>query len=408
MLLKESGMMFKFKTVEDFDFTGKNVIIRVDYNVPVTDGRVSDDSKIIKSFDTIKYILDNGANRLILMSHMGKVKKEEDKQKNNLEIVVPLLEKMLNMRVDFLEHTSGVDLLNDIENATSKVMLMQNTRYEDLNNKLESNNNEKLGEFWASLGDIAIFDAFATSHRNHASTSAMFKYIDCGVGYLMQEEIKKIDEIIKDDSHPFVVVMGGAKVSDKILVIQNLIDKCDKLVIGGAMAFTFLKALGYEVGKSIVEESCIDFCKNLLNQYSEKIVLPIDVVTDNCLKNINDIDKDEMGLDIGNKTLKVFKENLQNAQRVIINGTMGKNEDERYAIGSENLFEFLANSSAKVLVGGGDTASCVNDFGLTDKFYHVSTGGGATLEYLGGNLGSIYEILKKPIKNYEKNKKKFK
>lgn len=400
--------MLKFKTVEEFNFTGKNVIVRTDFNVPVVDGKITDDSRIVKSIKTIKYILDNGANRVILMSHMGKVKKEEDKKKNSLRIIVPLLEELLKTKVDFLEHTSGNELLSEIDKSNNKVMLMENTRYEDLNSKRESNNDENLGQFWASLADIAIYDGFGVSHRNHASTSSMFKHIDSGIGYLMQEEINKIDEIINEDTHPFVVVMGGAKVSDKILVIKNLIDKCDKLVIGGAMAFTFIKALGYEVGKSLVEDSSIEFCKELMNKYSKKIVLPIDVVTDKCIKNINDIKEDEMGLDIGPKTLKIFEDNLKSAERVIINGTMGKNEDERYAKGSRELFEILANLPAKVLVGGGDTASAVKEFGLTDKFYHVSTGGGATLEYLGGNLGSIYQILMLSSNSYGKNKKRSK
>ena len=396
--------MLNCKTIDDFNFNGKNVIIRTDFNVPVVNGIITDSSRIVKSVETIKYVLNNGANRIILMSHMGKVKKEEDKQKNSLSIVIPLLEKLLNTKVDFLSHTSGVELINEIEKSHSRVMLMENTRYEDLNKKRESNNDEELGKFWASLGDIAIFDGFGVSHRNHASTSSMFRHIDCGIGRLMQQEINKIDEIINENSHPFVVVMGGAKVSDKILVIKNLIDKCDKLIIGGAMAFTFIKALGYEVGKSLVEEDSIEFCKDLMNKYAKKIVLPIDVVTDKDVKNINEIAYDEMGLDIGPKTLKVFQDNLKDAKRVIINGTMGKNEEEKYAVGSKKLFEFLANIPAKVLVGGGDTASAVKKFGLADKFYHVSTGGGATLEYLGENLGSIYEILVLSSNDYGKNK----
>ena len=398
--------MLEFKTIEDFDLNGKKVIIRVDFNVPVKDGKITDDNRIVKSIKTIKYALDNGAKEVILMSHMGKVKKEEDKVSNDLRIVVPRLESLLNMSVDFLEHTSGNELLNDLANSKNCVKLMQNTRYEDLNNKRESNNDENLGRFWASLADVAIFDAFGASHRNHASTSSMFKHINCGVGFLVNEEISKIEEIINDNSHPFVIVMGGAKVSDKISVINNLIDKCDRLIIGGAMSFTFLKALGYNVGKSLVDDNHIEFCRNLMEKYASKISLPFDVVTNNGIKTINNILDDEMGLDIGPETVKVFEENLKTASRVIANGTMGKNEDSKYALGSKEIYTFLANSNAKVLVGGGDTASFVNDIGLSDKFYHISTGGGATLEYLGGNLGSIFEILNSSSVTYGKNKKR--
>ena len=398
--------MLEFKTIEDFDLNGKKVIIRVDFNVPVKDGKITDDNRIVKSIKTIKYALDNGAKEVILMSHMGKVKKEEDKAKNSLRVVVPRLEELLNMPVDFIEHTSGNELISDLKNSNNRVKLMENTRYEDLNNKRESKNDDNLGRHWATLGDIAIFDGFGASHRDHASTSSMFKHIECGIGFLALEEISKIEEITNENTHPFVIVMGGAKVSDKIAVINNLIDKCDKLIIGGAMAFTFLKALGYNVGKSLVDDEHIEFCRDLMHKYASKIVLPFDVVTNNGVKTINNILDDEMGLDIGPETVKLFKENLVDAKRVIANGTMGKNEEEKYAVGSREIYGFLASSDAKVLVGGGDTASAVNDFGLTNKFYHISTGGGATLEYLGGNLGSIFEILKSSSVTHGKNKKR--
>lgn len=398
--------MSQLKTIKDFNLCGKDVIMRVDFNVPVKDGKITDDNRIRSSVPTIEYALSQGAN-VILMSHMGKIKKEEDKAKNSLAIVVPVLEDLLNTEVNFIPYTSGSKLLEELKVNRNRVVLLENTRYEDLNEKRESKNNEDLAKFWASMGDIAIFDGFGVSHRDHASSSGMFKYIPSGAGFLVQMEVEKINGIILEDTHPFTILMGGSKVSDKIPIIKNLINKCDNILIGGAMAFTFLKALGYNVGKSLVEDECVDFCKEIMSKYPNKITLPLDVVTNNLeVKSIKEINDDEMGFDIGPKTINLFKDNLSPAKRVVINGTMGKNEDEEFAVGTNEVFSYLGNCKAKVLVGGGDTAAAVHKLGIEDKFYHVSTGGGATISYLGGEYGEIFEHLKND-NNEKKTKKRY-
>ena len=237
--------MLNFKTLEDVDFSNKKVIIRVDFNVPIKDNKIMDDNRIVRSIKTIKYILDKKASSIILLSHLGKVKEEKDKDSNSLKIVVPRLSELLNIDVDFISNTSGDKMLEELSNSRNIVKLVENTRFEDLDNKKESNCDDGLAKFWASLGDIFVFDGFGVSHRNHASVSGIAKYVDTYAGFLVEEEIKKIDNIIEEDAHPFSIVMGGAKVKDKIGVINNLIKNCDNLIIGGAMAFTFLKAKGY-------------------------------------------------------------------------------------------------------------------------------------------------------------------
>ena len=388
--------MLKLKTLKDMEFNNKKVIIRVDYNVPIIDNKIVDDNRIVRSIKTIKYVLDNNPSSVILLSHLGKVKEEKDKESNSLEIIIPRLEELLDMKIDFIKHTSGNVMLEELSNSNNIIKLVENTRFEDLDNKKESNCDKELSEFWASLGDVFVFDGFGVSHRNHASVAGIANYLDTCVGFLVEEEINKIDSIIEEDAHPFTIIMGGAKVKDKIPVINNLIDKCDKLIIGGAMAFTFLKSQGYNIGLSLVDEENIDFCRELLAKHSNKIILPIDIITNKRQDiSINDIKEDEIGYDIGSKTIGLFKEQIKGSMRIIINGTMGKNEERKYAYGTKELFTYVANSNIKTLVGGGDTASAVKEYRLENKFYHISTGGGATLEYLGGNLGDIYKYASK-------------
>lgn len=383
------------KTLKDVNFNNKKVIIRVDFNVPIKDNKITDDNRIVSSIKTIKYILDQNPSSIILLSHLGKVKEEKDKLTNSLIIVKPRLEELLNTNIDFIKHTSGNSMLEELSNSKNIVKLVENTRFEDLDNNKESNCDDDLSKFWASLGNIFVFDGFGVSHRNHASVSGIAKYLDTYVGFLMEEEINKLDGIMEDNTHPFTIIMGGAKVKDKIPVINNLIDKCDKLLIGGAMSFSFLKAKGLNTGMSLIDEENIDFCKSLLDKYSNKIILPLDYVTDKRNNvEIDDIKEDEMGLDIGSKTIELFINELKDSKRIIVNGTMGKNEETKYENGTKKLFEYLANSNIKVLIGGGDTASAVKSYNLTDKFYHVSTGGGATLAYLGNDLKDIFKLAK--------------
>ena len=379
------------KTVKDFDFYGKKVIVRVDLNVPIKNGEISDDTRIRASIKTIKYISDNGG-KVILFSHLGKVKDDADRLKNDLYPVSVRLSELLGRDVLFSKETRGSELENLVSSLNiGDVMLVQNTRYEDLDGKKESSCNLELASYWASLGDIFINDAYGTSHRAHASNVGICKYLPSGVGFLVEEEITKLDAIMDEETSPFVVIMGGAKVSDKIKVIENLILKCDKLIVGGGMAYTFLKALGYNVGSSLVDSDSISFCERMLSLYEDKIVLPIDHVVSNSIdsdvtsiKMINDTNSDEMGLDIGPLTIEKFIQVLSGAKRVIINGPMGCFENNLYSNGTKSIYDYIVDNNIKTLVGGGDSAASVNKLSDSSKFYHISTGGGATLEYLEG------------------------
>lgn len=380
------------KNIKDFDLENKKVIIRCDLNVPMKDNVITDDTRIKASLKTIRYVLDNGGSAIIL-SHLGKVKTLEDKKSCSLEGVGKRLSELLNKEVKFCLETRG-ELLDKMAKdlKPGEILLVENTRFEDIIGKKESSCDDELASYWASLGDIFINDAYGTCHRSHASNVGISKHLPSGIGFLVEEEISKLDEIMNEDTHPFIVIMGGAKVNDKIKMISNLIDKCDKLLIGGAMAYTFIKAKGLNIGKSLLDEDSIDFCKSLLEKYSDKIVLPIDCIAveevdskDYDIKKIDNISDREMGLDIGPKTVDEFKSNLKDAKRVIINGPLGMFENDRYAIGTKLIYDYIVENNIKTLVGGGDSAASVNVLSEPDKFYHISTGGGATLEYLEGN-----------------------
>ncbi len=390
------------KTIDEFDLKNKRVIIRVDFNVPMKDGKIIDDTRIKESLKTINYAIDNDA-KVILLSHLGRIKEESDLEKNSLKPVSVRLSELLNKEVVFIDETRGEKLEQAINKMKNKdVLLVQNTRYEDLNGKLESNNDEKLGQYWASLGDIFINDAFGTSHRNHASNVGIAKHLPNGIGFLIAKEINAFKPILVNPARPFTIILGGAKVKDKIGLIKNLIDKVDYLLIGGGMSLTFLKASGINVGTSLVDEENIEFAKKLLEQYPNKIILPTDVVvalspSDTNPKTcfISDIKNNEMVLDIGNLTIKLFKQYLDESKLIFWNGTMGMNEIPQFSIGTNKLCEVISNLKATKIVGGGDTAAAVINGGYKDKFDHVSTGGGASLELLEGNkfetLGDLYE-----------------
>lgn len=384
------------KSIRDYDINGKKVIIRCDFNVPILNNKILDDTRIKASLKTINYARDNGA-KVILMSHLGKVKTEEDKCNNSLLIVSVRLSELLGIKVKFSAETRGPlleRLVNNLNNGD--VLLIENTRFEDIDSKKESSCDMELSKYWASLGDIFIDDAYAMVHREHASNVGIARYLDNGIGFLVEDEVNKLDSFMSDNSHPLVVIMGGKKVEDKIGVIKNLITKCDKLLVGGGMCFTFLKAKGYNVGNSIVDNSNIDFCKEMLNKYGDKIVLPVDIITDNGYRKVSDIKDNECGYDIGSDTIEIFSDILKNAKRCIINGPMGVYEDKKYSKGTSSLYTILRDNNVKTLVGGGDSASSVNNLGFEGVFYHVSTGGGATLEYLSGKtLPGIDVIMEK-------------
>lgn len=389
------------KTIRDFDLSGKKVLIRVDFNVPMKDSVITDNNRIVESLPTIKYAIDNNA-KVILLSHLGRVKEESDLVKNNLEPVSRELSRLLEREVTFVSVTRGAELEDAINNMNDgDIVLIQNTRYEDLDGKKESKNDPELGAYWASLGDIYINDAFGTCHRAHASNVGIASNLPNGVGFLVEKELNVLNKAINNPDKPFMVILGGSKVSDKINVIENLVKIADNIIIGGGMAFTFLKANGIEIGSSLLDEENIDFCKRMLEEYPDKIILPIDVVVGNEISNdaitsnkfITDMNKEDIGLDIGAATVELFTQTLSEAKTVVWNGPVGCFEYEKFANGTKSLCEFLSNLDATTILGGGDTAAAAISFGYKEKFSHISTGGGASLELLEGKVLSGVDII---------------
>ena len=378
------------KRIDEMNLKNKKVIIRVDFNVPLDKNlKIVDDNRIKESLTTIKYCLDNNC-KIILLSHLGKVKKESDKVTKSLKPVATRLSELLNQEVKFIPATSGRLVSDAVNNMQDKdIILLENTRFEDLDGKKESGNDPELAKFWASLGEVFINDAFGTCHRVHASNVGISKYIkESCLGFLVLKELDNLLPIIKEPERPFVVILGGAKIVDKIGTIKNLVNIADYILIGGAMAYTFLKAKGIETGKSLIDEESLAFCKEMLDK-TNKIILPIDHVksldmeSDEYLIGDN-INSEEIGLDIGPKTIQLFKSYLEKAKTCFWNGPMGYYEKAIYQKGTKALCEIISNLSITSVVGGGDTASCVINMGYKDKFTHVSTGGGASLELLEG------------------------
>lgn len=389
------------KTIKDINLENKKVLIRCDFNVPMKEGKIVDDTRITAALPTIQYALDNNA-KVILFSHLGRVKEEADLAKNNLAPVAKRLEELLNQSVTFIEETRGEKLENAINNMKEKdVILVQNTRYEDLDGKKESKNDPELGKYWASLGDVFVNDAFGTIHRAHASNVGIASHLDSCIGFLIEKELNALQEL-DNPEHPFIVVLGGAKVADKIGVIENLVKKADKILIGGGMAFTFLKAEGYEIGNSLLDEENIDFCKSIVKEYPNKIVLPVDVAItteysekeEYKVKDISDLEYNEMGLDIGPNTESLFENYLKGAKIAVWNGPLGVYEFEKYKQGTNHILQFIADNNIKVILGGGDIVAAASTSGYKDKVYHASTGGGATLEYLEGKTLPGLEAIK--------------
>ena len=389
------------KTIKGMDIDSKKVIIRCDFNVPIKDGKIIDDTRIKASLKTINYCLEHNA-KIILLSHLGRVKEEADLKKNDLSPVATRLSELLNKKVLFISKTRG----EEVEEAISKmqptdIVLLQNTRYEDLEGKKESSNDPELGKYWASLGDIFINDAFGTIHRAHASNVGIASNLPSAFGFLIEEELTALSEL-NDPEHPFIVILGGAKVSDKIGVIENLVTKADKILIGGGMAFTFLKAEGYEVGTSLVDQENIEFCTKMLKEHPEKLILPVDAKvtteysndTPATIKDITEFEYNEMGLDIGPKTIETFEKYLKDASIVVWNGPLGVYEFTNYQNGTKELLKYLVDNNIKVILGGGDIVASAATLGYKDKVYHASTGGGATLEYLEGKKLPGIEIIK--------------
>ena len=374
------------KCINEIKIKNKTVILRSDLNVTIKNGIIIDDTKIIKSLKTINYLLENN-NSIIILSHIGKVKSEEDKNKHTLLPVYKRLKELLNINIYFSKSTRGEELENLIKNLKEKeIILIENTRHEDYPEKLESKCDLELSKYWASLGNVFVNDAFGTSHRCHASNYGIKKYLDSYYGLLIEEEKTKLNELINNPEKPFTVIMGGAKVEDKLKLISELLKTCDNLIVGGGIANTFMYATGYEVGNSLVSLENIDEIKELIKKYKNKIIIPIDCYVENnnekVYRQINEILKDDIIYDVGEETINKYKEIIKNSKTIFINGTVGLYEDERFKYGTKELFNILKNSDAKTYVGGGDAVSAANKLGFNDDFYFKSTGGGATLEYI--------------------------
>ena len=373
--------------VSDLDLKGKKVLVRVDFNVPIKNGVIGDDNRIVAALPTIKYIIEHGG-KAILLSHLGRVKSDADKKELSLRPVAERLSELLKKPVTFVPENEGKEVEETIDKMKDgDVIVLENTRFQDIDNdfgKRESKNDPKLGEYWASLGDVFVNDAFGTAHRSHASNvgiaTAMKKAgKPAAAGFLLEKEIKFLGDAVENPVHPFVTILGGAKVSDKIGVIENLIPKSDHILIGGGMAYTFLAAQGHKIGKSLFEADKVELAKELLAKAGDKIVLPVDNVAATEFSNDaphevvgDDIPDNEMGLDIGPKT-------------VVWNGPMGAFEMPNYAEGTLEVGRALADlKDAVTIIGGGDSTAAAKQLGIAPKISHISTGGGASLNYLEG------------------------
>ncbi len=380
------------KTVKDLDLKDKKVLVRVDFNVPLKDGVITNDNRIVAALPTIKYIIEQGG-KAILFSHLGRVKTEEDKAGKSLKPVADRLGELLGKPVTFVPETRGKVLEDAINNLKDgDVLVFENTRFEDIDGKKESGNDPELGKYWASLGDVFVNDAFGTAHRAHASNVGIASNLPSAAGFLMEKEIKFIGDAVDTPKRPFIAILGGAKVSDKIGVIENLISKADKILIGGGMTYTFYAAKGIAIGNSLVEADKVELAKSLVEKAGDKLVLPIDSIT--AKEFSNDVPTEihegavpdgQMGLDIGPASIELFTKELAGAKTVVWNGPMGVFEMSNFAKGTIGVCEAIANlKDATTVIGGGDSAAAAIQLGFADKFTHISTGGGASLEYLEG------------------------
>ncbi|MCC5895249.1 MAG: phosphoglycerate kinase [Alkalibacterium sp.] len=380
------------KTVKDLELSGKKVLVRADFNVPMKDGKISNDNRIQAALPTLEYILEQNG-KVIVFSHLGRVKTEDDKAGLSMKPVAQRLSELLGKEVKFVAQTRGEELENAVaELADGEVLMFENTRFEDVDGKKESKNDSDLGKYWASLGDVFVNDAFGTAHRAHASNVGIATNVESAAGFLVEKEINFIGGAVDEPKRPFVAILGGAKVSDKIGVIENLIAKADKVLVGGGMTYTFYKALGKDIGNSLLEEDKVELAKELIEKAGDKLVLPVDSVV--ASEFSNDVETDvvgdsipegKMGLDIGPKTVELFENELKGAKTVVWNGPMGVFEMSNFAQGTIKVCEALANlEDAITIIGGGDSATAAQDLGFEEDFSHISTGGGASLEYLEG------------------------
>lgn len=372
------------KRIEEIDVLNKRIILRCDFNVPINNNIIEDDTRIQKSLKTINYLLENNC-KVIILSHLNRIKSEEDKLNNSLLPVAKHLSELLNKEVTFVNNCYGERVKEIVDSKPlGSVILLENTRFMDYPNKLESENNLQLAMFWSSLGDIFINDAFGTLHRVHASTAGIAKYLPNCIGFLVEEEIDNLNKLINVQERPYTIFMGGAKIEDKLPIIESLLPKCDYLLVGGGIANSFLKAQGKDIGLSLAtdNEELLAKLKTLLNTYQEKIIMPTDFVIDN-----NKI------LDVGNNTLENYQDIISDSKLIFMNGTPGLFEEDKYAFGTQKLFLLLKESNAYVILGGGDTLNAAKKFGYGKSFAFYSSGGGATLEYIANGTLNVFKWL---------------
>ena len=374
-------------SVRDLDLGDKRVLVRVDFNVPVKDGEVTDDTRIRRALPTIRYLLEEGA-RPVLISHLGRPKGEPD-QKYAMDPVAARLQELLGEPVDKLDAAVGPEVVEALDDWDGRgVVLLENSRFYPG----ETSNDPGFADQLAALADLYVNDAFGAAHRAHATTVGVAERLPAAAGLLMEEEIDYLDKVLEDPERPFVAILGGAKVSDKLGVIESLLGTADSLLIGGAMGFTFFRGLGYEVGDSLVEEDYLKEAKRLMEEAGDRLVLPVDVVVAETMEegaesetvSVDGIPAGKMGLDIGPETVSLFEGHISGASTIFWNGPMGVFEIEAFAKGTEGVARAVAESGATSVVGGGDSVAAVNKLGLEDRMSHISTGGGASLEYVEG------------------------
>lgn len=368
----------------------QKVILRCDLNVPIINNSIIDETKIIKSLETINYLLNQNC-AVIIITHLGRIKNEQDKELYTLNPIKLALEKHLGMPIKYAKNIISEETKTLAQNLQPKeILLLENIRFIDIPNKLESNLNEDTAQYLASLGEIFVFDAFAVAHRKHTSVVGIAKYLPNCLGFLAEKELNMLDETITMPNHPFTVIMGGAKVDDKLQIIKSLLPKCDHLLLSGGIANSFLSALNLNVGASLktTNPQIINELKNIMLTYKSKLALPLDAIVKSTynnnptLKNINKLDINDIICDIGIKTITKYGNIINESQTIFINGTMGIYEEKAFANGTTEIFNLLKNNKGKVVIGGGDTISALNNLGFKDQFLYISSGGGATLEYL--------------------------
>ncbi|WP_337895538.1 phosphoglycerate kinase [Mesomycoplasma ovipneumoniae] len=381
------------KFIDEIKFFNKKVLLRVDFNVPILEGEITSTKRITASLKTIEKIVTDGG-KLIILSHLGRVKTPEDLKKKSLRIVAEELAKISQKEVKFVGQNRGKEVeeaIDQLENG--QILVLENTRFQDLENKAESKNNPELGKYWASLGDVFINDAFGTLHRAHASNVGIATHIkESAIGYLVKEELDALSKIVFEPEKPFYAIIGGAKISDKIGIISTLLEKADKVLIGGGMGYTFKKALGYKIGKSIVEEDKIDLALSLIKKYTDKLILPLDAALSETFEDVAPVynEKNPLeipdhleGLDIGPMTIKLFESHLKDAKTILWNGTLGVAEFSNFATGTREIAKVISKlENCYSVIGGGDSVAAIEAEKLGDAFSHVSTGGGASISFI--------------------------